>query len=95
MTTFALAGVALTPLVLSDVRPNDVIVAGSLDGRWAETIARSVTTSFGSIAANCGTCSGATVKRHAVQGTFSRARRDSVPPFWHRRPNTRIRLQHC
>jgi DUF917 family protein len=75
MTTFALAGVELTPLALSDVRQNDVIVAASLGGRWAETIARAVTTSFGSIAANCGTCSGATVKRHAVQGTFSRAAR--------------------
>lgn len=75
MTSFALAGVPMTPLVLSDIRSNDVIITGTIDGDWTERILRAVTTTFGSVASICGACDGATVKRHGIAGTYSRALR--------------------
>jgi DUF917 family protein len=73
MTTFAIAGVPMTPMALSDVRANDVIITDAVDGDWTERTLRSVTTAWGSIAAVCGVCSGAVVKQHALHGTYSRA----------------------
>lgn len=73
MTSFAIAGISMTPLVVSDIRSNDVIITESISGDWTEHTMRAVTTSFGSIAGICGTCSGATVKKYGIAHTYSRA----------------------
>jgi uncharacterized protein len=75
MTSFALAGIPMTPLVLSDIRANEVIITYAIDGLWTEQILRGVTTTFGSIASTCRACTGAMVKRHGIAGTYSRALR--------------------
>jgi DUF917 family protein len=73
MTSFSIAGVPMTPLVVSDIRENNVIITESVNGDWTECMLRAVTTSLGSIAAICGTCSGATLMRHGIAHTYSRA----------------------
>ena len=73
MTSFALAGVDMTPMALSDIRDNDVIIENSVNGDWTETILRSVTTSYGSIAALASATNAGTLKRHGIAGTYSRA----------------------
>lgn len=73
MTTFAIAGVPMTPMALSDIRQNDVIITNAVDGDWTERTLRAVTTAWGSIAALCSLCSGATIRKHAIHGTYSRA----------------------
>lgn len=73
MTSFALAGVPMTPMALCDIRDNSVVMTEALDGRWTETMMRAVTTSFGSIAAIASAARGATIKAHGIAGTPSRA----------------------
>lgn len=73
MSSFALAGVPMTPMVLSDIRANTVVIQDAVDGPWTEKILRVVTTAFGSIAAVASSATGATIKQHGIAGTYSRA----------------------
>lgn len=73
MSSFALAGVPMTPMVLCDVRNNSILLRETVDGRWTEDLLRVVTTAFGSVAACATSAPGATVIDHAIPGTYSRA----------------------
>lgn len=73
MSNFALTGAPMTPMCLSDIRANDVIITDAMNGDWVETILRHVTTSYGSLAAMATASTGAIVKRHGIHGTYSRA----------------------
>ncbi len=73
MTTFAIAGLTMTPMAMSDIRSNDVVLTDSVSGDWTERTLRAITTSWGSIAALCGLNTGLEIKRHAIRGTYSRA----------------------
>ena len=53
MTSFAVAGLPMLPLVLSDIRDNDVIIPRAASPRWMERIARKTLTEIGAVAATC------------------------------------------
>lgn len=46
MSSFALAGVLMTPMALCDIRDNAMVMTQTRDGRWTETMMRTVTTSL-------------------------------------------------
>jgi DUF917 family protein len=73
MSNFALTGAPMTPMCMSDIRDNDVIIAEAVSGAWLEAIQRPITTSYGSLAAVATASTGAIVKAHAIHGTYSRA----------------------
>lgn len=74
MTSFAIAGLPTTPLVVSDIRDNEVIVSRGEDASWMERIARKVVTELGSIAATCkAPRTGLEVKRHGILYSTSKA----------------------
>jgi len=73
MSSFALAGVPMTPMMLCDVRNNSVLLRETVDGRWTEDLLRVVTTAFGSVAACATSAPAGTVIDHAIRGTYSRA----------------------
>lgn len=73
MSAFAIAGLDLTPMAASDIRPNDVILTAAANGRWVEGLLRPLATTCGSILAVCGCHSGRQIKEHAHLGSYSRA----------------------
>lgn len=73
MSNFALTGAPMTPLCLSDIRDNDVIITDAVSGDWLEAIQRPITTAYGSLAAVATASTGRIVKNHAIHGTYSRA----------------------
>jgi uncharacterized protein len=73
MSAFAIAGLDLTPMVASDIRNNDVILATAASGRWVENLLRPLATTCGSILAVCGCHTGKQIKLHAHLGSYSRA----------------------
>lgn len=73
MSRFAIEGVAMTPMALTDPRGNDVIVHRAGPGAWIETITRQVAVAYGSIVAVGFPAHVADVRRHAFRGTYSRA----------------------
>lgn len=74
MSSFAIADLPMVPLVISDIRDNEVILPKGESARWMERIARKVVTELGSIAATCkGPRSGADVKRHGILYSTSKA----------------------
>lgn len=75
MSAFAIAGVDMTPVAVSDIRLNDLIVEQTTNARWTETLLRTLATTFGSVIAICGTHTGREIKDHAFHGTYSRATR--------------------
>lgn len=75
MSAFAIAGVDMTPLAVSDIRLNDVIVERTTNARWTEALLRTLATTFGSVIAICGAHTGREIKDHAFHGTYSRAAR--------------------
>lgn len=75
MSGFAIAGVKMTPIAVSDVRENDLIITRAVDGKWTEALLRPIATACGSIIAIAGSHSGKDVKQHAHLGTYSRAMR--------------------
>ena len=75
MSSLALAGVDMTPVVISDLRGNEIVIRQAMDGRWVEAILRPITTVFGSVAAMANPVTAGTIKRHAILGTYSRAAR--------------------
>jgi hypothetical protein len=75
MSSFAIAGLGMTPIAVSDIRSNDLILAHAASGRWVEQLLRPIATACGSVIAVCGAHSGREIKRHAHLGTYSRALR--------------------
>ena len=74
MTSFAIAGLPTTPLVVSDIRDNEIIVSRGEDAAWMERIARKVVTELGSIAATCkAPRTGLEVKQHGILYSTSKA----------------------
>ena len=73
MVTFTMHGIAATPMVLADDKGN-VAVLETIDNRWTERLARSVTVEMGGSAlVALYPMSGAQAKRAAVRGTLSLA----------------------
>lgn len=73
MTTFSVAGIAGTPLVLADEHGNTVLIEAK-SNEVAEKLARSVAAAMGSIAAMSSyAMTGAQAKRAAVPGTITAA----------------------
>jgi DUF917 family protein len=75
MSSFAIDGVDMVPLAISDLRPNDLVIESSAGGPWTETLVRTVATAFGSIVALAGCFTAAQLRAHAIAGTYSRALR--------------------
>jgi uncharacterized protein len=50
MVTAGVYGIPATPMALADEKGNEVILAGTLDNRWTERFARSITVDMGSTA---------------------------------------------
>lgn len=72
-SSFAIAGLDMAPIAISDVRANDLILAHAASGRWVEQLLRPLATACGSVVAICGAHSGLQIKQHAYHGTYSRA----------------------
>lgn len=74
MQTFSIAGLAMVPHVVSDIRDNDVIIPSASGWREMERVRRKVCTEYGSVATTCqAPRTGGEVKRHAVLRTLSQA----------------------
>jgi uncharacterized protein len=73
MSGFAIAGLDMAPMAVSDIRANDLILAHAVSARWVEDLLRPIATACGSILAICGTHTGREIKQHAHLGTYSRA----------------------
>jgi uncharacterized protein len=73
MSGFAIAGLDMTPIAVSDIRANDLILAHAESARWGEALLRPIATACGSIIAICGSHTGLQIKQHGFHGTYSRA----------------------
>lgn len=74
MTSFAIAGLPMLPLVMADIRDNEVIIPRAESPRWMERIARKAITEMGSIAATCkAPRTGREVKQHGILYSTSKA----------------------
>lgn len=73
MSAFAIAGLDMAPIAISDIRANDLVLTRAASGRWVEQLLRPIATACGSIIAICGIHSGAQIKKYAYHGTYSRA----------------------
>lgn len=75
MSALSIEGVAMTPLAVSDIRANDIVLERTADGAWIERLLRPLATACGSILAMAGSHTGAQIKACAYHGTYSRAMR--------------------
>jgi DUF917 family protein len=75
MSALAIEGVDMTPLAVSDIRANDIVLDHAANGAWVEKLLRPMATACGSILAMAGSHTGAQIKACAHQGTYSRAMR--------------------
>jgi uncharacterized protein len=74
MNSFAIGGLPLYPVAMSDVRNNAILITRSESPRWSERLGRPVSTEFGAIAAVCRVPrTAADVRIHGVLGSVSRA----------------------
>jgi DUF917 family protein len=74
MVTASVFGLSATPMALADEKGNEVILVGTLDNRWTERFARSVTVDMGSTAMVAQyPLSGRQVKEAMVPGTLALA----------------------
>lgn len=73
MSGFAIAGLDMAPIAVSDVRANDLVIVHAESAKWVESLLRPIATACGSILAICGVHSGREIKQHAHLGTYSRA----------------------
>jgi DUF917 family protein len=74
MTSFAIAGLPMLPLVLADIRDNEVIIPRAENARWMERIARKAITEMGSIAATCkAPRTGREIKDHGILYSTTKA----------------------
>ena len=74
MTSFAVADLPMLPLVMSDIRDNEVIIPRAASPKWMERIARKALTEMGSVAATCkAPRSGREIKAHGVLYSTTKA----------------------
>jgi uncharacterized protein len=74
MTSFAIAGLPNLPLVLSDIRDNEVIIPRAESPKWMERIARRTLTEMGAVAATCkAPRTGHEIKTHGILYSTSKA----------------------
>jgi hypothetical protein len=74
MTSFAIAGLPMLSLVLSDVRDNEVIITRAANAQWMERISRKACTEMGSVASACkAPRTGAEIKQHGILHTTTKA----------------------
>lgn len=74
MTSFAIAELPMVPLILADIRNNEIVVPNAENPRRRERIARSIVTELGSVAAACtGPRTGREVKDHGILYTTTKA----------------------
>lgn len=73
MSAFAIAGLDMAPMAISDIRATNLIVTEVATGRWMESLLRSIATTCGAILAVCGCHTGRQIKQHAHLGSYSRA----------------------
>lgn len=74
MTSFAVAGLPMIPLVLADIRDNEMVFSRAASPKWRERIARRAVTEMGSIAATCtAPRTGREIKAHGVLYSTSKA----------------------
>ncbi len=74
MTSFAIADLPMLPLVMSDIRDNEIIIPRAASPKWMERIARKTLTELGAVSATCkGPRTGREIKQHGVLYSTSRA----------------------
>jgi DUF917 family protein len=74
MTSFAIAGLPMLPLVMSDIRANEVIIPRAESPKWMERIARKALTEMGAVAATCkGPRTGREIKNHGILYSTTKA----------------------
>ena len=74
MSSFAIAGLALYPVAMADIRDNEIILVQTASARWSERIARRLCTESGAMIATCKPPrTGRQVREHGVLGSISRA----------------------
>lgn len=74
MTSFAIAGLPLVPLILADIRDNEIVVPHAENARRRERIARGIVAELGSVAAACtAPRTGREVKDHGILHTTTKA----------------------
>jgi uncharacterized protein len=73
MSAFAIDGLDMAPIAVSDIRANDLVLTQAANSHWCEELLRPIATACGSIIAVCGAHTGLEVKQHAFHGTYSRA----------------------
>jgi uncharacterized protein len=73
MSTFSIAGWSMAPMVLSDIRDNEIIISQAADGNWAEALMRPVTTALGSVAGIAAGASAGFIRENTILGSYSRA----------------------
>ncbi|MBY8823458.1 DUF917 domain-containing protein [Sphingomonas colocasiae] len=73
MSSFAINGATMAPMVLSDIRANEIIVSRAADADWTEILVRAAATALGSVAGIATPATAGFIKRNAVIGSYSRA----------------------
>lgn len=73
MISTAVSGMELPPMVISDIRNNDVLLAKAQSWAWAERILRVGCAEMGAIATFCMKMTGKQVKKHTLHNTVSKA----------------------
>ncbi|MBX3501193.1 MAG: DUF917 domain-containing protein [Alphaproteobacteria bacterium] len=74
MTSFAIAELPLVPLILADIRDNEIVVPHAENARRRERIARGIVAELGSVANACtAPRSGREVKEHGILHTTTKA----------------------
>jgi DUF917 family protein len=74
MTSFAVAGLPMLSLVLSDVRGIEVLISRAASAKWMERISRKACTEMGSVASACkAPRTGREVKQHGILYSTTKA----------------------
>ncbi|MFO1162230.1 MAG: DUF917 domain-containing protein [Reyranellaceae bacterium] len=74
MTSFAIADLPMLPLVMSDIRDNEVIIPRAESPKWMERIARKALVEMGAVAATCkAPRTGREIKDHGILYSTSKA----------------------
>ena len=74
MTSFAIAELPMVPLILADIRNNEIVVPQAENAKRRERIARGIVAELGSVAAACtGPRTGREVKDHGILYTTTKA----------------------
>jgi uncharacterized protein len=74
MTSFAIAGLPMLSVVLSDIRDNEVIVSRAASAKWMERLSRKACTEMGAVASACkAPRTGREIREHGILHSLSKA----------------------